>query len=670
MKKRPRPFFDRVQGTSVTRIPRRVVAIVPELLAADRPQTSQTVTLGTSLRRWSIVAAKWRDGSGWLRSEHEGVDADNHWKTLFHLLQGRSSYWLIMPSVGEWLAATGGYKLLTAGHIWIPEHTLPSATLLKDGEVPSIGRPGYVVLNGPVEILNGRYLLVDIHCVSAGNYGVADWKEFVNTYRPCSDDSEIECTGPNRFAGHGLTVARCLSAWYTGLMDQWRAADGGIWGETAAKISYGFYQRRHATGTVTLHQNEEAHRLERAALFGGRAEVYKRGTQVGEFYRVDVRGMYPAILAEQAAPTGLSAYGGQVSVPHLVEAMRTHVVAATVRISTEIPRWPFRLVPPREPRSVQTEAGKKPDYNRREPRTLYPIGDFDTALCGEDLASAVAAGAVTFVYSHAIYRRSMEFAPMMRECLERRQAADALGRRDESGFWKLLANSFAGRWARRSGGWIAEPRISAAEPWAEWIEPHPESGRPTRCRSLGYIAQVFEPVSDKPSGCPIIFAWLTAAGRARLWAMLQAAGEENTLQVDTDGLWLNADGLSRLQAAPGLMGADPGQGRVVERARACHFVSPRHHQVDGTWTMAGFSDGFRILADGTLEDYSRRSLYETASRDGPDQVLIDRRISTLATVADHNRAPLPFGESVPWRLKPGDATLHHPSVQEPLDPDD
>lgn len=661
----PKLHFDRIVGTNVTRVPRRVLSVCVELLAASSQFRGHQGTLAMRLAAWSICDANRTQDGNWTRDYYEGITGPDHWSVLAELLRGRRSCWLVMPSVGEWLAATGGYAELTAGRLWIPGYTLPDRKAQPGEADGSAGRPGYVVLNGPTEIIVGRYRTTEVSCVAASNYGQGHLRELL--------PADIETIGPDRFRGRGRGVAEVLSDWYCGLIDTWREADAGIWAATAAGLSHGFYRRKYADGSLTLHRNHAAHRLERLCLYGGRAEVYQRGPQTGHFVRIDARSLYPSILATIPAPMGLEHCGSETSPKRLSDALRTHCVVAQVRISTPTDSYPWRLystqttVLPSAEADPSRGTAAREEVNRvgRKRRTVYPTGEFVTTLCGPELRLALDRGHVSHVFGHAIYRTGKGFMGMAQECLSQRaQAAD---RGDVHGerFWKLIVNSFAGRLARRAGGWVSDVRVGNGEAWAEWFGPHPDTGVTVRCRSIGFVAQYYERETDEPKAFPVGFAWLTAWGRTRLAEIVASCGEEEVLCTDTDGLWCTRAGYERSLSVPHLWHGKPGSLRKVDEAQSVEFVTPKHYRIGDKWTMSGFADGFRILPNGDVVDYSRRSLYPADTADGPSCVLIDRRESSTAAMQDNHRWLGPYGRTRPWRLTFGDDTLRSDEVLDP-----
>lgn len=661
---KPALHYDRVRGTKVTRTPRHIIAVVCELSGAERPCGKRTETDSAPLARWSACERRVSDSGKWITREECGDDGESFWQYLAGSVHARRACWIVAPCVTELLAATGGYAELTEGRYWIPGLTSPDDDKRYRGSESKNQRPGYVVLNGPTEILDGRYLSTSVTAVSASNYGIDDWSGLILRHSTLADYESVPVTGPQRFAGHSALVARCLARWYCGLIDVWKRDDCGTWGATAAGLSHSYYRRKYATGAVVKHKNEDAHRLERAATFGGRAEVYRHGPQRGRFHHLDYSSLYPSILASNPCPVALSECGGAVPLEYLFDAMQTHTVCARVRVRTERDIYPFRYRSGGRNRSVQVDVKSKAEWQPAMTRTIYPTGDFVTTLCGPDLVEAVTSGEAVEVYEHSIYRNSLEFAPMLSACLANRRAAELRHDADAAALWKLIANSFAGRWARRAGGWITDKRLLSFMPWSDFYDRHPDTGEPIRCRTVGWIPQYYARLDDKPSGAPIIFAWLTAMGRHKLAQAVSAASSGVVLATDTDGLWVDDSGLEACASQPGLMGSNPGQLRKVGECAAAEFLSPRHNLIDGKWTLSGFSDGFQIMPDGSVQDWSRRGLYAADTPNGPSTVLIDTRRCDIERLCDNHRCRMPDGTTLSWRIVPSSDELHRPVVQQ------
>jgi DNA polymerase type B, organellar and viral len=655
-------FFDRIAPTSVTRCPRRVLSIVCELKAAKRRPRGATVEIGTALDCWALSEYRYDEYGRWSVNDYCGESAEDHWKLLYHLLHGRATTWIVCPSVSEWLASTGGYEELTAGRLWIPGKTDPDSAERYTKGCSRKQRDGWLTLNGPTEIICGRYLSTDVRCVALSNYGISDYSQFAADNLCPAALSGFVANGPERFAGRSVPLARAIGKWFTRTVDAWRNGDCGMFAETASKLSFNFYRRQYATKAVVKHKHLDSHRLERAGLFGGRADVFRYGKLKGQYHYVDCRSMYPSILASERCPVAWETYREGGTVAQLADACQCFGVMATVTIFTKHDRYPFRLRLNETHRTEFTGKTFKADTSPVTTRTIFPVGWITTVLTGDELKAALESDEIKTVHNYAVYRLSSEFQPMLKHCLDERKLAAESGDRGGSDFWKLIANSFGGRWAQRNGGWVSREDLHPHDAWAEWVQDHPELKIPCRCRTIGFVHQIYEPMSDIPKGCPIIFAWLTAQGRYRLWQWIQAADPSEVIQCDTDGLWVTNRGLGNLEAAPGLLGGEPGELRVERTASTMEFFTPRHNRIDGQLVMSGFSDGFQVTNDGKIVDFQRQSYYPADTANGPSQTILHERTIDIESIADYHRRRLKGGKTAPWVLEKGSSKLHGAST--------
>lgn len=638
MNRSPGEFrYNRIRPTKVTRCPRRVIAVCCEHQCATHPASSITSTSISTLNRWSIWHAKLNDRKTWKGTLYTGSESMSLWTQLQLLAVGRKQIWIVTPSVSELLAVSNGYLMLTERILSIPGVTKSILKTDSAGLSENKQRPGFLTLFGPTEIIHGRLGETDVHFVSASNYGKVDIANLVEKFHPSKKRISVSWTGGDKYINSSDLIAESLANWYTSMIDEWRASDCGTWGHTAAQLAHSYWRRKYAKGTVVKHLNEQAHRLERAALYGGRADLYKWGNINGPLYRVDVRSMYPYILSSRQCPVALSTTGNSVSNGWIVSAAKTHCIIATVKISTKNDVFPFRLTTGGVNRKIDTESKHRTAWVPRRTQTIYPTGQFTTTLIGCELMDAINTGCVDEIYEYAAYRYSDEFMPFMAELCDKRMEHADNGDEVRSQFYKLLGNSFAGKWARKPGGWTTDKNYPSEKPWEVWVDCDRDTGEPVKCRAIGHVPQVWRKHTDKPSGCPVILAWLTSEGRSILRKLIGWAGETNVVATDTDGLWLKESGYNDLKRINNLFGEGPGHLRLIDQCEEGYFMTPRHYRVGTKWHMSGFAAGWCISPDGLIHDYSRSSIYPTRMDDSHDGVRVTHRAMSIQTICDTGR---------------------------------
>lgn len=643
--------YDRIRGTKVTRCPRHVIAISYDDDYEDGKTDDDKIYQTTTLTNWSICERKYTQSGTWNTQSLCGNSKLTLWQTLYSLISGRRGVWILVPSVSEWLAVSNGYAELTAGRLWIPGITLPcQADMIPEANNKN-QRSGYIVLGGSTEILHCRIYKTECHIVGVSNYGNVELDNLISADpvigRHGGTDDDTNIPSDNRLAD----ISEKMSRWYCGMIDEWRGSDCGTWGHTASQLSHSYWRRKYANGNVVKHQNTEAHKLERAALFGGRSDVYRYGNVSEPLYRLDVRSMYPYVLSSRPCPVALSVYGNGQSAEYLLDVMKTHCVCARVELDTDVDNYPVKTSTKKLLTAMHADRSIGKYQFSRDDITLYPTGKFITVLVGEELKNAILLGHVVKVYDFAIYRYANEFMPLMYSLIMKRREAEYNGDKIRGAFYKLLANSFAGKFARKPGGWTTDKRYSIAEAWGEEVMPHHETGLPTRVRSIGFVPQYWQAADDTPSGCPVILAWLTSEGRRILRKIVEWCGIDNVIQTDTDGLCVNDVGFNKITKMKGLFGNRAGQLRLVETYSTAQYYTPRHYCVDGDWIMAGFSENHRVTDDGIIIDQSKQSLYPADTADGPSGVRVTQRSCMISLIADTHRVKLDDGTTRAYRAR-------------------
>ena len=130
----------------------------------------------------------------------------------------------------------------------------------------------------------------------------------------------------------------------------------------------------------------EIRELERRCYYGGRCEAYRVGQIDERCYQMDVRSCYASICLEHELPLEPVAYYPNGMTLELARDGEEFLYAADCVVRTEMPCYPVRY----------------------HGRTVYPVGEFFTSLCGEEFEIALQSGAIQKitprrpVHSHAL----------------------------------------------------------------------------------------------------------------------------------------------------------------------------------------------------------------------------------------------------------------------------
>lgn len=390
------------------------------------------------------------------------------------------------------------------------------------------------------------------------------------------------------------------------LCDWWVRVQGGPWGLTAGQLAERYFRKRVTPKALSTHQDDAARILERQAIWGGRASAWFLGDVgargEGTSYRVpppppseypaipgpllqlDVRSMYPALLASEVYPVKLLSCRMGYTPKELGELCKDMGVIARVRLWTDQPEYPARY----------------------RDRVVYPTGLIETTLAGPELAYAVACGDVVSVGLTAVYQLGRPFERMSSSLIDLRESARADGDGCFELFIKLLSNSFAGKLAQRKGRWSERPEATLPVRWGEETIRDTAAGVTRRFRAQAGLAWEYLP--DEPAGRPLgfAFAYLTAYGRRLMSDIRATLPAKSVVSQDTDGLWTltNLQTIQRLSHTR--MGNTRGRLRAVCQVPAGRWYSPKHYWTPNGWTLAGMH-----LPSRSSDGLSFRDTYTT-----------------------------------------------------------
>lgn len=643
------------------------LSVAADPVADGRGMTSWVFTL----KRWSAVWRHRRAGRPDAVVSSSGTTSAEWWLFLSRVCTRKRKPWVVAPD------AETAFRLLD-GWRWADDGLIGFGDLCRTGQGEQgddgHGRDaerGQMVLSDRCCVIG--HTLAPGRCVwvSVTNYLDCDLPGFaaaVNLDYPGRGD-----TGPA-----GATVQRdpdaaatVIDRYFSRLMAEYLRDGGGHWRTTAAQLSHQTWRRSYYTVPVLEHDDPAVASHEREGIYGGRAEAFYFGTvgdapgdrpgelpgpspvhpdrTDGPVYTFDVRSQYPALLRDKPFPVAFRRWERAVTVGQLESLCRTSGVIARVLIRTGEPDYPVRVGGERSGDRWDRDAGRADVGRRSARRVIFPTGEFWTVLPGPELQHALTRGRVVAVGAVARYALDTPFADYARALIDRRTAARDDGDPCREGLLKLLANSFAGKFAARPGGWRTVRGVVPLERWGEWSDIGDGSGEPVSYRSLAGVVQRYDRDDGRPAGVPSVFAYLTSYGRVQLLDIIRAAGVRGCVWCHTDGVTLTADGRERVRAA-GLVGnGEPGRLRETGPVERLRQWGPNHFFADGEWTLSGFTAGSWHDTAGTVYDWQRDAVSTLIASRGAPSFTRRVRASQLSTVRDAGTVG-PYGWAIPPRL--------------------
>lgn len=411
---------------------------------------------------------------------------------------------------------------------------------------------------------------------------------------------------------HDTLATSCIarSAMYCEFFRQlcqwWVDIDGGPWGATTAAMSYQFLKKRIAPKTILKHDNQRVAELEESAVFAGRRTTWYvgnigteedwtaypdsapnrsiHGTIIDDMFHSDVRSMYPYLLARMPYPVRLLAHLHAPSVSDCIEALETYGVIASVLISTDIPEYPLR-----------TSTG-----------ISYPIGQYQTTLCGPELAAALGNGSIAHVYSAAIYMMGSPFATACDILLNMRRDYRNSGEIAWERFVKNLSNSMSGKLVQRKYDWVADTEVSPLNEWGPWTTYDADTAQTEHYRSVAGMSwrRTLSESYNRPMASA--YAYLTAYGRWYMRYVRSICPAETIISQDTDGIWCTSRAIASLYTHASRESRESGSMHVDKSTRCGRFFGPQQYWYGGSWVMSGQSSPDISAARDTIDVVTAR----------------------------------------------------------------
>lgn len=341
------------------------------------------------------------------------------------------------------------------------------------------------------------------------------------------------------------------------------------------------YRHRFMDYPIYIDDSGMSHELSRDAYAGGRVECFQLGKIKQEVYCVDINSQYPAVMATDKLPTKLQGLVHRTNTVELNEFLKDYLVVADVEIETDEPVYPLKW----------------------DGKLLFPVGRFRTQLATPELRHALDAGRVGKVYRLALYHADPIFHSYVdffyHERLKARDAkADTL-----SWLCKLFLNSLYGKFGQ-TGRVFEEIELTMEDEVKVWVEWDATTRTLHKYRQLGGLVQEQRRDGESRDSFPAIAAHVTSAARLQLWELMAQAEPDNVFYCDTDSLFVNAAGLSRLQMH--LVDDELGALKLEWQSTAVEIRGPKDYSVDGNEKIKGIrKDAERVGPNTFRQDVFR-----------------------------------------------------------------
>lgn len=620
-----------VKPIRTTSAPSRLVVAVP-VVHEKRGGKEGRTTYVRGIGAWLTIGR--RIGTRWIGSEEpEYVARDMIWDWFEDRCRERGRIYVISPNASDFLTQLEFWKCLTSKRFSLSKSTRSSEEQSSKSQSSHKRQSVRLVLAASIDILLAHAQKGSMIFVSSSNFTNstaaeirAETQNSKNGSEPCPTNNGLT-SSPERMDCETLTT------YFRRSMATWVEKDSGTWRDTVSQMGVSLWRRKFLTHKVCKHGDEQASELETACLHGGRASCWYFGDVgwrlsldadcqtpppisdyppiVDTIHRLDVRAMYPALLRSKEFPVRLLGVESDVKPDRLPGICRHWGAIARVRLQTSLAEFPVRL----------------------SNRTAYPIGSFDTVLAGPELAYAAEIGAVKRVFALARYEMQPAFAAYADYLLSERMRLIDTGDKVAEDFVKRLSNSFGGKFAQRSTYWETRSHWVPPVEWGRWLRKDETTRTYTNCRVIAGLVQ--ERVTGRAGSSLLaaVFAYLTSYGRTQMRELRQRLSPQWVLSQDTDGIWLIGAGLESVRKQGISLSGNPGELREEGEHRFARFYDAQHYYVGGCWTLAGYSDGFRVRPDGFVEHDTECNPIRSYPRAAPKRTSRTRKHTRLARVS-------------------------------------
>jgi hypothetical protein len=308
----------------------------------------------------------------------------------------------------------------------------------------------------------------------------------------------------------------------------------GNFGITIARQAFNAYRHTWMPVKIGIHDNEQATELERDAYRGGRCEVFYVGElRDDEYYKVDVNGLYAAMMAWYTYPRRLVKVIQNVQPQYLDHLLNEYLCIAEVALQVENPKFPVRT----------------------RNRNCYPTGSFVTTLSTPELQMALIDGEIVGVGRVALYEPADLFSRYIKWATELRAKYRSGGDYAQSQMCKLLRNTLHGKFGQRG---YKQDVIGDAPLDEVGLRHWTNADTGEECLDLTFGGKVLRQLvqGEAYDSFPAIPAHVNAYGRVYMWSLIEMAGRDHVFYIDTDGLIVDRIGYERLAGMidPGKLG--------------------------------------------------------------------------------------------------------------------
>lgn len=302
--------------------------------------------------------------------------------------------------------------------------------------------------------------------------------------------------------------------------------DMGNWQVTGAGQSWATFRHKFLTHKMVAHDDEEALKVERRALWAGRCEAYWKGEiNAQTVHEWDFTNAYATIARDYPVPVRLLGPMPRNYDWHRIIQSAHSALLAEVRIHTEMPCVPTQW----------------------EGRILWPVGVFTTTLWDPEIKAAIASGARVEIIRGWLYRKNPALKEWGTFLLDRLAQPDDVVPAWQKAVLKHHGRALIGRMSMTYNQWdeFGTAPDSCVKRMRMWDE---SEDREYDLMQVGNTVWQDNGRVEWSQSMPMVTGYVQSIARVKIWDVLNALPERVALYVDTDSILVTQQHLAAVDA--------------------------------------------------------------------------------------------------------------------------
>ena len=298
----------------------------------------------------------------------------------------------------------------------------------------------------------------------------------------------------------------------------------GGFGHSVSRLAMNTFKHKFNSYEIGIHNYKDVIEDERKAYRGGRAEAFYIGSIKGEPLDVlDVNSLYPFVMKEKEYPIRFVRRHKNIKVEELKELMKKYLVIGEAEIEV-----------------------KEPIIGVKGERLIFPIGNWTAVLTSPEIEMVLEKGKIKRINWVLVYNKAPIFKSYVEYCYNKRLEAKRENNKVLSDFWKFLLNSLYGKFGQQSSNWVdiesGDKEMVGCDYFIDG-----ETGRKKSVRWLNGKQKKKGPLFEGYDSFVAIPSFVTAYARCYMWSLIERAGKEHAYYIDTDGLFVDKEGMKNLK---------------------------------------------------------------------------------------------------------------------------